>query len=453
MIERNDEPLERSLPNSAESERAILGAILLDNSLIAQAMETLTPEDFYVPSNGRIFSAMISLFMQGSEINPILLAEVLRKDQKLDEAGGLTHIANLTYGLPHFSNLVHYMKVVTGKSMLRKLIKECNRVISDAIEEEDEPDVILEKAGKGVFGITLEHTTKTFSRIGVIAHSNLQKAHDIQAMGTAVTGLATGFTDMDALTLGLQRTDLIIVAGRPSMGKTAYAVQLSVHAAILEGAKVAYFSLEMSEEQIGNRVLCCLANVDSQRLRSGYLNTEEWDRLHNAEEILANAKLFIEDTPAITTLRIKAKCRRLIAEHGPLDMVVVDYIQLMGKNKDAKSYNREQEVSQDSKDLKTLGKELNCPVVALSQLSRAPENRSDHRPILSDLRESGSIEQDADLVQFVYREDRYKPADQTATLTHIAEIILAKQRNGPTGMAALRFNETTGRFDNLHQQH
>lgn len=449
-----DQLIDRPLPSSPESERAILGAIILDNDLIGQAIELLKADDFYVGSHKRIFLAMIDLFEQGSEINPILIAEELKREGALEFSGGVMFITNLTYGLPHFPSIASFAKIVIDRSKLRKVIKLCSKITSEALEGAEHAIDVVEHLGKGTFNIAMEVTQKGFVSAGTLAHANLQKAHDIQTLGTAVTGVATDLTDFDALTLGLQRTDSIIVAGRPSMGKTALALHMATNAAVNHGLKVAFFSLEMSEEQIGNRILCSMARVDSQLFRSGFLNAEAWDRLHEAEDKLSNAKFFIDDTPAIGTLQMRTKLRKLSMQFGKLDLVVVDYIQLMTNSSQSKyTESRQQEVTQISRELKALAKDVDVPLMILSQLSRAPENRSDHRPVLSDLRESGSIEQDADLVAFIYREDKYKSHTDGSEKTNTAEIILAKQRSGPTGMALVRFEDSTGRFDNLAHQH
>lgn len=448
-----DASLEITVPNNPAAERTILGNILIDNALIAHAMEVLDEDEFYIPAHRKIFRAMIALFMTGQQITYVLIAQELMMAGELEQVGGTSFISGLMDGLPLVIDLEDYVEIVKGDAMLRQLYKESNRIARDVLAHEDPAKVILERAGKGIFEITLDNTVKTFSSISVIAHGNLQKAHQIEEMGTAITGVASGFSDLDALTLGWQKTDLILAAARPSMGKTAFAVQLADYAATDLGLNVALFSLEMSKEQIGNRVLCCRAGVDSQRFRSGYLNPDEWARLHQAEHDLAHSKLFIDDTPGISNIRIKAKCRRLIAEHGALHLIIVDYVQLMDNDGTRNHFSREQEVSGLSRGLKGTAKELEVPMLALSQLSRKPEDRTDHRPQLADLRDSGSLEQDADLVAFLYREDSYRKArgEHPSTFDHQAEIILAKQRNGPTGRAILRFEDTSGRFDNLYQ--
>ena len=443
-----DSILERALPSSPETERGILGSVFLDNSLIAQAVELLKPEDFYVPSHRRIFLAMIALFERGSEINPILVAEELRRDNALESAGGMLFLTNMTYGLPHVTSVVQYAKVVRGKSLLRQLIKVANKISSEALEEEDEPQIILDHAEHAIFALADERIRQGFQHIKEPAERVLEKAEAVEHRDLVVTGVATGFRGLDNLTSGFQKTDFIVIAARPSMGKTSLALTLAQHAALQNNAVVGIFSLEMSAEALATRMLCSEANVDAQKFRSGYLSNEEWSRLGKALGKLAEARIFIDDTAAISVLEMRAKARRLATEQKQLDMIVVDYLQLMsGSSRRVES--RQQEVSQISRELKALAKELNVPLVALSQLSRAPENRTDHRPQLADLRESGAIEQDADLVAFIYREEQYKRSDENR---NIAELIVAKQRNGPTDTVYLAFLNQFARFADLDKE-
>ncbi len=437
--------LERPLPHSAESERAILGAIILDNALINQAIELLKPDDFYVRAHHQVFRAMISLSERGSEINPILLGEELKRDGALEQAGGIAFISELTYGLPHFTNLIHYAKVVRGKATLRSLVRVANKITSEALEEEDDPENILDHAEQMIFALADERTRQGFEHIKPIADQVLEKVQEMGGRGTVLTGLATGFSELDEMTSGLQPSDLIIVAARPSMGKTSFCLTLAQNAAVQTGAVVGVFSCEMSTESLVMRMLCSEGHVDAHKFRSGFLNREEWARLAGALGTLAETKIFIDDTPGISVLEMRAKSRRLAAEQKRLDLIIVDYMQLMvGSSRRTES--RQQEVSQISRELKGLAKELNVPLVALSQLSRAPEARTDHRPQLSDLRESGSIEQDADVVAFIYREEQYNRTEENEGK---AEIIISKQRNGPTGTIELAFLKQFTRFENM----
>ncbi|HEY0459076.1 MAG TPA: replicative DNA helicase [Pyrinomonadaceae bacterium] len=441
--------LEKPLPSSAESERVILGAILLDNQLITQAIEKLSPDDFYSPLHRRIYKAMTSLFERSERIDPILIGEELKKDGSIDSIGGIASITNLTYGLPHFSDIFDYAKVVKDKSIVRNLIKVCNQITSEALAEEEDAKDVLDNAEKMIFALADERTRQGFTHIQPIAETVLAKVQEFAKREThALTGLSTGFRDLDEKTSGLQKTDLIIVAARPSMGKTALCLTLAQNAAILEKAVVAVFSLEMSKEQLVMRMLSSEAKVDAHRFRTGYLTRDEWGRLAEAIGTLSEAKIFIDDTAGISVLEMRAKTRRLVAEQKRLDLIVVDYMQLMSGSKRTES--RQQEVSQISRELKSLAKELQVPVVALSQLSRAPEARNPPRPMMSDLRESGSIEQDADVVAFIYREDYYKPTEENQG---IAELLISKQRNGPTGTVKLAFLKEFTRFENYYGEY
>jgi len=450
-----EQSFERPLPNSSEAERAILGAVLLDNALISQAIELLKPEDFYVPSHRRIFVAMIALFERGAEINPILIGEELKKESSLESVGGISFVTNLTYGLPHSTNIVDYAKVVRGKSLLRRLIRTASKITNEALEEEDEASVILDHAEHAIFELADERIRQGFTHVEPIAVQLLDKIQEMEGRKVVLTGLTTGFAELDEKTSGLQKSDLVILAARPSMGKTAFALMLAQNAAVDTGAVIGIFSLEMSKEALVMRMLCSQGNIDAQRFRNGFLSRAEWAQIAKSLGILAGTKIFLDDTPGISVLEMRAKARRLAVEQKRLDLIVVDYLQLMsGSSKRVES--RQQEVSQISRELKGLAKEMNVPVLALSQLSRAPESRSDHRPQLADLRESGALEQDADLVAFIYREEQYKTPEEKQAMPedkkNVAEIILAKQRNGPTGTVELRFVPSSMRFDNLYRE-
>lgn len=444
---RREQFLEKPLPSSEESERVILGAILLDNAVIAQALEHLRPEDFYSPLNRRVFAAMIALFERQKQIDPILIGEELKKEGALDAIGGTTTITNLTFGLPHFSDIAEYIEVVRDKSIVRNLIRACNAITSEALSEEQDANVVLDSAEQKIFAIAEGRTKESFARIAPVAdHVYETVKHRAAGESTGITGLSTGYREIDDMTSGLQRTDLVIVAGRPSMGKTALCLNVAQNAAMRSNAVVAIFSLEMSKEQLVTRMLASEAHINAHRFRTGHLMTNEWEKLARAVTTLSNAKIFIDDTPGISALEIRAKSRRLAAEQKALDLIVVDYLQLMGGTKRAES--RQQEVSQISRELKSLAKELDVPVLALSQLSRAPEARNPPKPLMSDLRESGSIEQDADVVAFIYREDYYRETEENKGL---AELIIAKQRNGPTGSVRLAFLREFTRFENYFE--
>jgi replicative DNA helicase len=440
--------LERPLPSSPETEKAILGAVILDNSLIAEAALFLTAADFYIPSHRKIFVAMLALFEVGSEINPILIAEELRRDNNLESSGGMLFLANLTFGLPHVSSIEKLCEVIKGKSILRKLIKASSKIASEALEESELPRTILLHAEKTIFDIALTDNQKGFTKINTATHKSLDKTYQIQQSGKALTGISTSFLDLDMLTHGWQKGDLIIIAGRPGMGKTAIALQMALHAA-LNGYKIAFFSLEMSTEQIAMRALCASARIDVNRYRGGFLTQEEWYRLGDAQEEFQSAQLYIDDAAGLSHLEIRARAMRLIAEQGKLDGIIVDHMGLIGHDRSLnRFYNREQEVAQNSRALKAIAKELDLPLLALSQLRRAPEDRAEHRPMLADLRESGAIEQDADVVTFVYRASKYHKKEEEDDRT--AELIIAKQRNGPSDTVYLRFEDFCARFDNLH---
>ncbi len=443
-----EQMLERPLPHSADAERAILGAIILDNGFVNQAIELLRPDDFYIRAHQFVFRAMIALSERGSEINPILLGEELRREGVVEQVGGISFISELSYGLPHFTNVAAYAKVVKDNSMMRQLVKVANKITSEALEGEDDAEIILDHAEQMIFALADERTRQGFAHVKPVADQLLEKVQEMAGRSAMLTGLTTGFSELDQMTSGLQPSDLIIVAARPSMGKTSLCLTLAQNAAVQAGAVVGVFSLEMSKESLVMRMLCSEGRVDAHRFRSGFLSRDEWARLAGALGTLADTKIFIDDTPGISVLEMRAKARRLAAEQKRLDLIVVDYMQLMsGSSRRVES--RQQEVSQISRELKGLAKELNVPLVALSQLSRAPEARSDHRPQLSDLRESGSIEQDADLVAFIYREEQYNRTEENAG---IAEILVAKQRNGPTGMVKLAFLKEFTRFENMWRE-
>lgn len=442
---RREQYLEKPLPSSDESERVILGAILLDNAVIAQVIEQIKPEDFYSPFHRRVFAAMISLFEKQRQIDPILIGEELKKEGALETIGGVSTITNLTFGLPHFSNVDEYVRVVRDKAMMRNLVRTCNAITSEALEEALDAEAVVDNAEQQIFALAEGRTKQSFSQIAPIADRVLARVreHAEQGGSHGITGLSTGFFELDEYLSGLQRTDLVIVAGRPSMGKTAFCLNIAQNAALQKGAIVALFSLEMSKEQLVTRMLASEAKVNAHRFRTGHLMTNEWERLAQAIGVLSEARIHIDDTPGISVLEMRAKCRRLAAEQKGLDLIVVDYLQLMGGGKRIES--RQQEVSQISRELKALAKELDVPVVALSQLSRAPEARNPPKPLMSDLRESGSIEQDADVVAFIFREDYYNETEENRGL---AEVILAKQRNGPTGTVKLAFLKEFTRFEN-----
>ena len=436
---------EKGLPSNVEAERSILGAILLDNAVCNQAVELLRRDDFFLDSHRRIYDRMVALSERGASIDLITLSEELRKSAEFEQVGGQSYIASLIDGVPRTDTIEPYAKIVKAKSQLRKLITASNQIIASCIDEEDDPEIIIDHAEALIFQIAEDRVRQGFQYIGEVAQRRLEQIEQMAGRPEMITGVPTGFTDFDQMTSGLQRQELVIVAARPSMGKTALALNMALYAA-KNDATVGIFSLEMSAEQLVSRLLCSEARVDAHRLRTGYLNREEWARLADALRRLCETQVYIDDTPGTSVLEMRAKCRRLKAEHN-LDLLIIDYLQLMSGR--GRIESRQQEVSQISRDLKGLAKELNVPVVALSQLSRATETRSDHRPQLSDLRESGSIEQDADVVCFIYRDEVYNPTDENRG---VAELIIGKQRNGPTGSVQMAFLKEFTRFENMWRE-
>jgi replicative DNA helicase len=445
--------LDRSLPHSLEAERAVLGAILLDNRLYDQAAELLTDSDFHSEAHRKIFIRMEELSSSARAIDSVTLREALQKENDLEVVGGAAYIASLVDGVPRISNLVQYARIVKEKSILRRLIHSTNEILLRSYAAEDDPLALLEQAEQSIFKISQERVRGGFVSLSDLLKATWENIHTLDERKELVTGVPSGFTDLDEMTSGFQKSDLVILAGRPGMGKTSLALNIGQYAAIREGGTVGLFSLEMSAEQLVMRLLCGEARVDSHKVRSGFLSKADWQDLAKAMSRLAQAKIFIDDTPGISIVEMRSKSRRLMVEHG-LDMVIIDYMQLMSafSGNRQRFESRQQEISAISRALKGLAKELDIPVLALSQLSRAPEQRrGDHRPQLSDLRESGSIEQDADVVLFVFRPDLYAKDDE-AEETGVAEIIIGKQRNGPTGVVKLAFIDQWTKFENLARE-
>jgi len=443
-----DLALEKGLPHNLEAERCVLGAIILDNSLVNQAIEILHREDFYLAGHRLIFEQMLSLTERSKAIDFITLTEELRNQGQLETIGGAAFVSSLIDGVPKLANLEFYARIVEEKATLRNLIRRSNEIINTCYEQQEDVDSILDSAEKAIFDLAESKIRAGFLSITDIAKTSLKKIETAASRREMVTGVATGYTRLDELTSGLQHSDLIIVAARPSMGKTALSLNIATHAAVVAKKTVGVFSLEMSSDQLLLRILCSEARIDAHRLRTGFLNKDEWGKIARTLGQLTQAKIFIDDSVGLSLLEMRAKARRLKAEHG-LDLLVVDYLQLMSGGK-TRFESRQQEISSISRGLKALAKELEIPLVALSQLSRAPETRTgDHRPQLSDLRESGSIEQDADLVLFIFREEVYRPSEENQG---IAELIIGKQRNGPIGSFKLAFLREYTRFENLWQE-
>jgi replicative DNA helicase len=439
----------QSLPANIEAERSILGAILLDNLAYNQAAEHLKPEDFLLDSHRRIYSRMMDLAESSRAIDHLTLAEELQRHGEFEPIGGYAYISGLLDGVPDRPSIEHYIKIVRDKAMLRGIISISTAAIARASDQSDLAEDVLNDTEAQIFQLSEKRIGRGFMGVQEIVRESFGSIDALLQRGQRITGLATHFDDLDAMTCGLQRSDLVIVAARPSMGKTAFAMNIAENAAIEDGKTVAVFSLEMSKEALLQRMLCSVAKVDSHRFRTGSLWQDDTRKVQRAMEKLAQAPIYIDDTPGIAVGEMRAKARRLKQSKGALDLIVVDYLQLMSGG--GKRYeNRTQEVSAISRGLKALAKELAVPVVALSQLSRAPESRGgDHRPQLSDLRESGSIEQDADIVMFIFREEVYKQDDPD--LEGKAELIIGKQRNGPIGRVMMAFQKSFTCFASLAQ--
>ncbi|HXD75189.1 MAG TPA: replicative DNA helicase, partial [Vicinamibacterales bacterium] len=439
---------ERTLPHNLEAERSVLGAILLHNDAFNLAAEVIDAGDFFRDAHRRIFDRMVALAERNGAIDLVTLKDELGRSGELDEVGGPAYIAALVDGVPRSMNVEHYARIIKEKSTLRNLIFSANKILATAYEGAEEADVILDQAEHAIFAIADDKVRDGFVSLRDLAHASLETIEKLSARKELVTGVPTGFTDLDEMTSGLQSGDLVIVAARPSMGKTSLVLNIAQHVGTKTDMTTGFFSLEMSKEQLFMRLLTSEARIDAHRLRGGFLGERDWSRLSTAIGTLSEAKIFIDDTPSIGVLEMRAKCRRLASEHG-LHLVVVDYIQLMQGR--GRFENRTLELASISRSLKGLAKELSVPIIVLSQLSRAPESRSDHRPQLSDLRESGALEQDADVVAFIYRDDVYQDKSQPAPTDAqgVAEIIIGKQRNGPTGTVKLAFIREYTRFENL----
>jgi len=442
-----DYSLAHSLPANVEAERSILGAILLDNLSYNQAAEHLKPEDFSLDSHRRIYTRMVDLAESSRPIDMITLVEELERRKELEAIGDVGYISGLVDGVPDRPSIEHYIKIVRDKALLRGLMHAANAAIARASDQSDPAEEILNDAEAAIFQLSEKRIGRGFMGVQEIVKESFGSVDALLQRGQRITGLATHYTDLDEMTSGFQKSDLIIIAARPSMGKTAFALNIAENAAIEDQKVVGVFSLEMSREALLLRLLCSRARVDSHKMRTGSLWRDDMTKVVRAMEELAHAPIFIDDTPGISLSEMRAKARRLKQSQGNLDLIVVDYLQLMSGG--SKRYeNRTQEVSAISRGLKALAKELHVPVVALSQLSRAPESRGgDHRPQLADLRESGSIEQDADVVAFIFREEVYKQDDPE--LQGKAELIIAKQRNGPTGKLNLAFLKNSTRFESM----
>ena len=433
--------VERIPPHNEEAERSVLGAAMLSKDALYDVIEEVKADDFYNESHREIFKAIMELYRANSPVDMLTVCEELKTAKALDMVGGRAYIATLTSEVPSTINAGEYAKIVTEKAALRQLIDTAEDIKNKSYEGKEDPQQILNFAESGIFSIIQKRQKSDYTAIQDVLLKNVEIIDEASKNQGKVVGIPTGFKDLDELTSGLHRSDLIILAARPAMGKTAFALNIAQQTATKAGASVLIFSLEMSKEQLGQRLLAIQARVEMQKLKTGTLERKDWDRLNMALDELHSSKIFIDDTPGVSIMEMRNKCRRLKAEHG-LDLVVIDYLQLM--QGDGRTDNRQQEISAISRNLKLLAREMDCPVIVLSQLSRAPEMRQDHRPILSDLRESGSIEQDADIVIFLYRDDYYNP--DNSEKHGICEVNLAKHRSGPTDKVELTWVERYTKF-------
>jgi replicative DNA helicase len=440
----SDPIMDRIPPHNQEAEQSVIGAIFLEPQALITAAEILQYEDFYRVAHQKIFQTMNRLSDQGKPIDVVTVTEELASKKELEDVGGLSYLTEIANAVPTAANIAHYARIVEEKALLRRLIRVATNIVEDGFTREDEVEALLSEAEKKMMEVSNRKNAGDFRHIKdvlVQTYDNIELLHSRKG---DITGVPTGFRDLDRITAGFQRNDLIIVAARPSVGKTAFALNVAQNVATKTEENVAIFSLEMGAEQLVMRMLCAEGNIDAQILRTGALTAEDWRKLTMAMGSLSNAGIFIDDTPGIRINEIRSKCRRLKQEYG-LGMILIDYLQLIQGSGNGKE-NRQQEVSEISRSLKALARELKVPVVALSQLSRGVEQRQDKRPMMSDLRESGSIEQDADIVSFLYREDYY---DKETENQNMIEIIIAKQRNGPTGTVTLAFVKEFNKFVNV----
>lgn len=437
---------DRMPPHNQEAEQAVLGAILIEPSVLVTVLERIRPEDFYRQAHQRLLQVIIDLNEQGEPIDLVTLTSALSDRKLLDEVGGVSYLTELAESVPTAANVDYYSRIVEEKSVLRRLIRTATEIATSGYTGGDEVAHVIDSAEKKILEISQRRIGKGFTPIREILMETFERIESLHYNKGKLTGIPSGYTDLDRMTSGFQKSDLIILAARPSMGKTAFSLNVAQNVAVRAGVPVAIFNLEMSAPQLVQRMLAAEGNIDAQVFRTGELAEEDWEKLTMAISSLSEAPIFIDDTPGVTVFEIRSKLRRLQAEHG-LGMVLIDYLQLIeGKGRDS----RQQEISEISRSLKLLARELNVPVIALSQLSRAVEQRQDKRPMLSDLRESGSIEQDADIVSFLYRDDYY---NEDSEKKNIIEVILAKHRNGPVGKVELLFLKNYNKFLSLDLHH
>ena len=437
--------IERVPPQNLEAEQAVLGAMLIEKEAIARVTELLKGGDFYREAHRLIFEAMLDLYNRNEAVDMITVIELLKREDNLEKVGGIAYVTSLANSVPTAANVHYHAKIVEEKALLRQLIQTSTQIAALGYEGSEEVSQIVDQAEKMILEVSNRRIGGDFTPIKSIVLDAFGKIEQLYESRGGITGLATGFKDLDRLTSGLQNSDLILVAARPSMGKTAFTLNIASNVAIREKKAVAFFSLEMSKEQLVQRMLCSEATIDSQRLRIGELEERDWTKLISAADRLSSAPIYIDDTPGITVMEMRSKARRLKIEHD-LQLIIIDYLQLMQGSSNKGGDNRQQEISEISRSLKALARELNVPVIALSQLSRSVESRQIKKPMLSDLRESGSLEQDADIVSFLYREDYYNPETENKNIT---DIIIAKHRNGPVDTVQLFFHKQFTKFCDL----
>ena len=437
--------MKRVLPHSIEAEQSVIGSMLMDKEAIVSASEIVTPADFYQNQYGVMFEAMVELFNEGKPVDLITLQDRLKEKDVPPEVSSLDVVRDIITTVPTSANVKSYANIVREKAVLRRLIKVTEEIANTCYVGKEPLEQIMADTEKSVFNLLQSRSSGDFVPIRQVALNVLEKIEIASKTQGTVTGIPTGFIDLDYKTSGMQPSDFVLIAARPSMGKTAFVLNLVDHVAVKKGLPCMVFSLEMSKEQLVNRMLAMESNVDSQKLRTGSLTDSDWDAVVEGIGVIGNSKLIIDDTPGISITELRSKCRKMKLEYG-LSMVIIDYLQLMSGSGSRNSDNRQQEISEISRSLKALAREMSAPVIALSQLSRACETRTDHRPMLSDLRESGAIEQDADVVMFLYRDDYY---NKDTDMPNIAEVIIAKQRNGPIGTVNLLWQPEFTKFVNL----
>ena len=436
----------KSSPQSIEAEKSVLGSMMIDKNVIAQAVEILSAEDFYRDAHKYIFKSIVEMYQRDEPIDEITLLEHLKSTDRLEKSGGISYITEIGSSVLTTANVKSYIKIVEDKATLRKLIDSSTKIIESCYNNQDDVEKVIDVAEQKIFDLAEKKSSSDFEPLSDILERGFEQIETLFNNKGEVTGVGPGFKDLDDLTSGFQKGDMILIAARPSMGKTTFALNIAEHAALREGKSVVIFSLEMSKEQLAYKLLCSEANVDMLKLRTGNLEDKDWENIARASGPLSSAKIYIDDTAGVSIMEMRSKCRRLKIEYG-IDLILIDYLQLMSGSGEE---SRQQEVSEISRNIKAIAKEMQCPVIALSQLSRAPEQRADHRPMLSDLRESGSIEQDADLVMFLYRDEYYNKETEEK---NVAECIIAKQRNGPVGNVKLAWIGQFSKFGNLEHNY